>query len=386
MISMSADVVPVLHGVNAAMRTGIKARELGMKKALVVYDMGVYNAGIVEPVIESLKASKIEVVKFDKVVPDPPDHMCNEGGELAQSEKIDGIIAIGGGSTMDTAKAINMLTCNPTPINQWFFPSEPQGESVPMIAIPTTAGTGSEGSFAAVVTDTAVGVKGALLDHKFCKFSLTIQDPKMYAGLPVRPTAYCAFDVLAHTIDSLMSAYNEIYSVAFAEIAIRRVVKFLPRVLKNPGDLEARGEIAFSATLGGNVLNTNMAGHTHTMGHSIGAVCHIPHGLAVALPLASLMELYYCKWKPEKAKLVGDCFGVQFSGNETPEEIGKMTAAAIHKFYLECGIETLSQLNLKKEDLAKAISLMPKDMQSPSTYVLLSRSQYEAVVEHMFTL
>jgi len=386
MISLSAFIVPVLHGENSTMRTGLKATELGIKKALVIYDAGVFKAGIVGPIIESLKASRIEVVTFDKVTPDPPDYMVNEGGELAIREKIDGIVAIGGGSTLDTAKGINFLTCNEGPINKWFFPSSPQGKSVPMIAIPTTAGTGSEGSFAAVVTDSKAGKKGAMLDPEFCRFSLVIQDPKMYVGLPAKPSAYCAFDVLCHAVDSIFSTYNEVYSIAFAEIAIRKVVKYLPQILKNPGDLKARGEVAFAATLGGNVLNTNMAGCTHTMGHSIGAVCHIPHGLAVALTLSSLIELHFCKWDPEKTKLVGDCFGVKFSGEETPEEIGKMTAAAVHKFYLECGIETISQLNLKKEDLAKAVTFMTNDIQTPTVPVLLSGSQYQAVLDHMYTL
>lgn len=386
MISKSAAIVPVLSGINASMRTGIEAKQLGITKALVVYDLGVYNAGIVEPVIESLKASRIEVVKFDKVTPDPPDIMINEGGELAVKENVDGIIAIGGGSVMDTAKGINILCKNPAPINQWFFPIEPQGDPLPMIALPTTAGTGSEGSFAAVVTETSTGIKGALLDLNFCKFSLTVQDPKMYAGLPTKPTVYCAFDVLTHSIDALMSQFNEQYSVMFAEHAIRKVIKYLPRVKENGNDLEARGEIAFAATLGGNILNTNMAGHTHVIGHSIGAICHIPHGLAVSLPLASLIELYYCKWNPERVKMIGELFGLEFNGSETPEEIGKITGGRIIEYIKELGIETLSELNLKKEDIDKAVGIMTSDIQFPTAAVLLSESQFRAVVDHMYSL
>jgi len=386
MINQSCPIVPVLSGLHAHLRVGIKAKELGMNKVLVVYDLGVYNAGIVDPVIESLRTSRIEVVTFDKVTPDPPDYQVDEGGKLANEEKVDGIVAIGGGSVLDCAKAINYLTANPAPINQWFFPIVPQGEPLPMIAIPTTAGTGSEGSFAAVITDSSTGIKGALLDDRFCRFSLAIADPLMYAGLPSKPSAYCGFDVLTHSIDSLFSAYDEPYAHMFAETAIRKTIKYLPRVITYGKDYEARQEIAFSATIAGNLLNTNMAGNTHCMGHSIGAVCHLAHGLAVALPLVSLMKLFYAKWRPERAQLIGECFGVQFKGNESPAEIGEMTGNAIHKFYRNCGIETLSELNLKEEDLETALKMMTADIQTPTTYMLMSRSDYQSVLDHMKTL
>lgn len=386
MISKSAEVVPVLHGIDSTYRTGISARELGMSKVLIVTDQVLVDLKLIDPIVENLKSSRVEAIVFSKVVPDPPDYVVEEGATLAKTEKVDGIIAVGGGSAMDAAKAVNMLTANDPPIRQWFFPSDPQGDPLPMIAIPTTAGTGAEASFAAVITDTEVGMKSALMSDRFCKFTLTIQDPKMYAGLPAKPSAYVGFDVLAHTIDSLFSPYNEVYAVAFAEIAIRKIVKFLPRVVKNTQDLEARGEVAFAATLGGNCLNTNMAGNTHTMGHSLGNVLHLPHGLCVALPLASLMEMLYAKWNPKRAQLVGECFGVVFTGQETPEEIGKMTGAAIHKFYLECGIETLSEINPDRELLKKAVAMMPGDMQSPSTYMRVTPTEYQQVIDHMFEL
>lgn len=386
MITQSAPVVPVLSGLNSHLRVGIKAKELGLTKVLVVYDEGVFRAGIVDPVIENLKASRVEVVTFGKVTPDPPDYQVHEGGKLANDEKVNGLIAIGGGSVLDCAKAINYLTANPPPINQWFFPAVPQGKPLPMIAIPTTAGTGSEASFAAVITDSATGIKKAILDGNFCRYSLTISDPLMYAGLPSKPSAYCAFDILTHSIDSLFSAYDEPYSHMFAETAVRKVVKFLPRVIANGKDYEARQEIAFSATIAGNILNTNMAGNTHCMGHNIGAVCHLPHGLAVALPLVSLMKLFYSKWRPGRARLVGECFGVHFSGAETPEEIGELTGNAIYKFYRDCGIETISELNLNEADLEKAINKMTGDIQTPTTYILMSRSDYVSVIEHMKTL
>ncbi|MCF6265407.1 MAG: iron-containing alcohol dehydrogenase [Desulfuromusa sp.] len=386
MINQSCPIVPVLSGLNAHLRVGIKAKELGMTKVLVVYDLGVYGAGIVTPVIESLEASRIEVVTFDKVTPDPPDHQVDEGGKLANDEKVDGLVAVGGGSVLDCAKAINYLTANPAPINQWFFPIVPQGTPLPMIAIPTTAGTGSEGSFAAVITDTKTGIKGALLDGNFCRYSLAISDPLMYAGLPAKPSAYCGFDVLTHTIDSLFSSYDEPYAHMFAETAIRKVTKFLPRVIKNGKDYEARQEIAFSATIAGNVLNTNMAGNTHCMGHSIGAVTHLPHGLCVALPLVSLIKLFYSKWRPERVQLVGEYFGAQFTGDETADEIGELTGNAIFKFYRECGIENLSELNITDEDFEKALDMMTEDIQTPTTYMLMTRSDYKSVIDHMKSL
>lgn len=386
MITLSAEVVPVLSGVNSHMRTGLKAKELGITKALVIYDEGVYKGGVVEPVLESLRACKIEIVTYDKVVPNPPDYQINECSDLAKAEGINGIIAVGGGSVMDSAKAVNVLCCNEGPINKFYFPSVIAGTPLPMIALPTTAGTGSEGSFAAVITDTTTNLKGALLDKNFCKFTLTISDPIMYAGLPARPSAYSAFDVLAHTIDGLMSTYNEPYANMFCETAIRKVVEYLPRVIANGKDLEARAEIAFAATIGGNNLNTNMAGCTHTIGHSVGMISHIPHGLAVAMPLPSLIMLHYWKHNIERVKLVGDCFGVKFEGNESPEEIGQIVGKAVFDFMIAVGVDRPCDVKVTEEEYVRACKLMVADIQTPTCFEQLSVSDYKAVIDHMRTL
>ncbi|NLL58096.1 MAG: iron-containing alcohol dehydrogenase, partial [Firmicutes bacterium] len=144
MITSFSRTVPVLFGPGASLQTGLKVKELGAQKVLCVYDKGIKSAGIADKIIDNLKAAGLQVVIFDDVKADPPDTIINEAAVMANEEQVDGVVGVGGGSTMDAAKAINVLLTNPPPINLYYASSG--GEHKPgkvVVLIPTTAGTGS---------------------------------------------------------------------------------------------------------------------------------------------------------------------------------------------------------------------------------------------------
>jgi alcohol dehydrogenase class IV len=180
---------PVLFGAGTSRQTGLKLRELGCKKVLVVYDKGIKASGIADRIIANINEAGIETVCFDGVLADPPDWSVEEAGALGVRENVDGVVGIGGGSSMDSAKAAKLLLTNPPPINQYFgregVVTKP---SVPLIVIPTTAGTGSETTPGGVITDTKNNIKSNIAGTG-CTVNLGIVDPELTLGLPPSITA-----------------------------------------------------------------------------------------------------------------------------------------------------------------------------------------------------
>lgn len=150
--------VPAIMGSGASLRTGIKVRDLGCRKVLVIYDKGLKDVGIADTIVENIQNAGLATVIFDKVLPDPPDTVIEEAAEIAKIERVDGIVAVGGGSSMDTAKGINVLINNPPPIMQYFGVQNSLKNGLPMVFIPTTSGTGSEVTNMCVVSCTSRGI------------------------------------------------------------------------------------------------------------------------------------------------------------------------------------------------------------------------------------
>jgi len=180
---------------------GIEAKKLGITKVMLIADKGIIGAGLVKPIEDSLKKENVDYVIYDKIVPNPRDIHCIEGAEFGKEHKIDGIIAIGGGSSIDTAKAIGTLITNGGNIRTWSGWGLLKNEIPPMIAIPTTAGTGSEVTFDAVITDTEAHEKLNILDLKIAP-KVALVDPEVLLGLPKHVMAACGVDAFIHAFEA----------------------------------------------------------------------------------------------------------------------------------------------------------------------------------------
>lgn len=342
-------------GEGAARQTGSEAKKLGITKAMVVCDAGIKNAGGVDPVLQSLKEAGIPTVLFDKVQADPPDVMVNEGGMLARSEKIDGIVAVGGGSSMDTAKAINILVTNEPPINQYFAYDAPAGV-LPLIAIPTTAGTGSEVTRGGMVTDTVSHTKNFIPGYA----TAAIVDPLLHLSMPPAPSVYCAFDAYCHSLESIVTDYTDPISTMYAKESIRLIHRSLRKVLNDGSNVEARGELALAATLAGYAVNRASCHLTHAIGHSIGASLHMPHGLACALCLPQLMERYSF-WMPDQMKIVAEAMGIQVEDDVTSQELAEKTSREVLKLMKDSKLPTLEAMGYSLDEIYKIIPMIMKD-------------------------
>ena len=261
------------------------------EKAFIVTDKNIVKLGLIKPVTDKLDEVKIQWEIFGEVEPEPSLTTIKKGGVAVGKYQPDWVIGIGGGSCIDAAKAIILLLARPE--------LEPEALSVleefnfrakaRLMAIPTTSGTGSEATWAIVLTDTKDNRKLGLGSTE-CMPDVAILDPVMVMGMPPQITADTGMDVICHAIEGYTSAWGTSMTLGPGLIATRLTLEYLVRAYKDGGDLEARKEMMSAATLGGMSFGNSMAGLAHSTGHALGGIFHVPHGRAVGLFLPYTME------------------------------------------------------------------------------------------------
>lgn len=312
--------VKILTGKGSVSQIGELMKEEGKKKALLVCDKGTISAGIVNKVTDVLDAEDLEYVLFDEVIPDPPVEVVKKGAKVCEDEDCDFVIGLGGGSSIDTGKAINVTRFNKGDITRFAVMGTPMNESKGFVAIPTTAGTGSEVSDGIILTDTENDLKFAILAPDAAP-EFAIVDPELMRTMPDFLTASTGLDVLAHSVECYTSNLANAYSDLICEKNIETVVKYLPRAFANGDDMEAREKMGAAATLGGWMLINVHAHLGHAMAHAIGGKLHVPHGVACAWTLPYAIE-HVADLIPEKSKKLIELLGGELTGNEKDEELG----------------------------------------------------------------
>lgn len=348
----------VLFGSGSSEQTGQKLKELGCRKVLCVHGKNVQKSGIADRVISAITNEGIEVVRFAEVVADPPDEVIEKGAAIAKKEEVDGIVGIGGGSALDTAKAINVLLGNPSPITRYHDKSIEILPGKVLVLLPTTAGTGSEVNNVSVVTDTKKNVKSGV-KGKACVADLAIVDPQFTLGLPDRATAITGMDTLAHGIESMTTILANPMADMLDEKVIELVTRFLPVAVENGNDLKARTNLSFAAMLAGMAFDNTVLHLGHAIAHSMGAVYHIPHGIACSIALPEVIE-YIVDVHPEKIKTIGSIMGLNLEGLSI-QETGKAVAGKVRDFAKSMGMPTMKELNLDKNLLEKVAEMAPHD-------------------------
>ncbi len=342
-------LTPVLFGEGAIEKLGEKVAELGCKKVMCVFDAGVKAAGIAEKATGSLQAKGVDFLVFDRVAADPPDYLMDEAGQIAKDAGVDCIVGVGGGSSMDTAKAISILQKHPAPISQYLNLEGPPftvDGGVPTILIPTSAGTGSEVTKMCVVTHTKANIKIPI----FTRSTLAIVDPQLCRTAPASITANGGLDALAHAIEAVTCVNCNPYSETLALAAVRRIAQYLPTACKNGNDMKARSEMSLASNFAGIAFCATDVQIGHAVADSIAASYHTPHGLNGAWANAPVQELM-ATVVPDKVKLVGEALGVAFTGSESGEEIGRKTGAAIRALTKACGVKTLKEMGFDRDTI-----------------------------------
>ncbi len=370
----------VLFGEGVSAQTGEKLKEHGVKKVLFVYDQGLKSTGITEKIIKNIEKENIKVIEFDDVKPDPPVETIDEAGELARRENVDAVLGIGGGSSMDTAKAVNVLLGNPGSIKDYLDPAVPQKPGKIVFAIPTTSGTGSEVTNIAVVSNKEAGLKQGILGPNTTA-KLAIVDPELTLGLPPGLTAAGGMDAFSHAAEAYTGFLSNPMTDLLSIEAIRLIAKYLPVAVKEGSNIEARSKLSFASTIAGMSFNEAMVHLGHAIAHSMGAVHHIPHGLGCGLAVPMALE-YLSDTIPDKLRNIGNAMELELGSDLTNEELGKTVADAIRNMNKEMGLPGLNALGFDEDALANIVheatrdicwSLLPKKIDESEALGLLKK-------------
>jgi alcohol dehydrogenase class IV len=261
------------------------------KRALIVTDKNIVKLGLADLVCKELKEANIEYKIFDEVEPDPSLQTVKKAAKMAEGYGPDWVIGLGGGSSLDAAKAAFILYCSPGLEPDCINASETYNTRLKakLMGIPTTSGTGAEVTYGVVLTDTENQRKLATGNYEAVP-DLVILDPAMVVGMPPAITAETGMDALTHAIEGYVATWRTKFTDGPGLIAIRSVFEFLPRAYKDGSDLQARQEMQWAATQAGLCFGNGMAGVAHSLAHALGGLFHTSHGKAVGLFLPYTME------------------------------------------------------------------------------------------------
>ncbi|MDU2658419.1 MAG: L-threonine dehydrogenase [Clostridium perfringens] len=278
-----------LMGADCLKDAGDQVGELGFKKALIVTDKVLGQIGIVKKVTDVLDNKNIEYAIYDETKPNPTVKNVNDGLALLKEKECDFVISLGGGSAHDCAKGIALLATNGGEIKDYEGVDKSKKPQLPMVGINTTAGTGSEMTLFAIITDEERHIKMALVDKHLTPI-IAVNDPMLMLAMPKSLTAATGMDALTHAIEAYVSTSATPITDACAEKAIELISNYLVNAVENGQDVEARDMMAYAEYLAGMAFNNASLGYVHAMAHQLGRFYNLPHGVCNAILLPHVQE------------------------------------------------------------------------------------------------
>jgi len=342
---------------------GDEVKALGAKKVMLVTDKGVRGAGLTKPVEEILTKEKLPFIVFDQVVPNPRDVDCHAGYELAKKEDVDVLVAVGGGSSMDTAKAIGTLLTNGGIVQDWCGFQLLKKEITPLIAIPTTAGTGSEVTPFAVITDTKEHVKLNIFDPKAAA-KVALVDPATLLNLPSHIMASTGIDAMTHAVEAYTCKVATPHTDAYALYAIDLIQTHLRNAVKSP-DITSCTGMMLASTIAGIAFGYSDVGAVHCMAEALGGKYDTPHGIANAVLLPTVTE-FNMSSDYEKHANIAKALGVNISGMKI-EEAAKHAVSELSKLSDDVGIPKIKDIDgINPDDFPALAEAAEKNVSTPS--------------------
>ncbi|MGR5152822.1 iron-containing alcohol dehydrogenase [Photobacterium swingsii] len=302
------------HGAGCIKDAASLLHAIGVKKVFIVTDNVLVSLGIVDRLTELFDKHRLEYVVFDGVMPDPTIATVDAGVEAYFHGNCDAIVALGGGSPIDCAKIIGAKVVTNAEVKALSGKLKVRKKLPPFMAIPTTAGTGSEATIAAVITDPASRSKFAVIDPTLVP-QIALLDPELMAGLPKMITAATGMDALTHAVEAYLGSFSNAVTDRYARDAIVTIFEQLPRAYRDGTDLYAREAMAMASYQAGCAFTRAFVGYVHAIAHQLGGFYHIPHGLAnaVLLPYVLRFSAPACRDRmSELAALIGLADGENF--------------------------------------------------------------------------
>lgn len=346
-VNMFEAPVRIIYGLGAIEKIGAEVKRSGAHKALIVTGRhSAKSSGSLDKVVNLLNAVSIPAAVFAEIESDPSVHSVARGVEFARQEEIDVIIALGGGSPLDAAKAISIMLTNPGVLADYEKKS-PEVPGVPVVAVPTTAGTGSEVSKYAVITDTERKLKMVIIGENLIP-QAAILDPALTVTMPPAVTGATGMDALTHAIEAYISKKAQPLTLMHSLTAIKLISENLIKAIVAPDNLEARSNMLLGQMHAGLAFSNASTGLVHSMSRPLGAIYGIPHGLGNALLLPEVMKFNRTAC-PEKFAGIAKALGENTEGL-TLREASMLAVKAVKELYGETGLPaTLKQVQVDRE-------------------------------------
>ncbi len=337
-----------LHGVGSADEAGDQAKALGATHLLIVTDKGLSKLGVADQIKSQLESAGLKATIFDGAEPNPTDKNVADGVKVYQEVKADGIVSLGGGSSHDAAKAIGIVVSNGGNIRDYEGLNKLTKSLPPFLAINTTAGTASELTRFAIITNTDTHVKLAIVDWRLTP-GVAINDPLLHAGQPPKLTASTGLDALTHAVEAYVSTIATPLTDALALKAVELIGEWLRPAVALGSDIEARQQLAYAEYLAGLAFNNASLGYVHAIAHQLGGFYNTAHGVTNAILLPAVSEFNLIA-KARRFADIAVALGEDISGL-APVDAGAKGIAAIRKLSKDVGIPAgLRDLGAKEAD------------------------------------
>ncbi len=333
----------VRFGVGELQALAGESRGLGIKRPLLVTDSFLVNTSLLHQAVQDCRAAGLAVEVWDGVVPNPTDGSVHEGWARYCSSDCDGLIGCGGGSSIDTAKAIGVLASSGRGEIQAYFQPEPASIAPlpPLIAVPTTAGTGSEVTWVSIVTSSATGRKAVIRDRALFP-AVSIVDPTLTYSMPRDLTRYTGLDALSHAIETYTSRLQAPFSETLAFRSMELIVDALPRAVRDGTDHKARHQMSLAATMAGIAFTNSMLHTSHHIGHVLTSRYHLSHGLACILTIPAMLAYLRPVVGAKIAKLA-PLFGAPHDLSQGKAEVWALQA--VQAFIFEVGVSSIEAIS-----------------------------------------
>jgi choline dehydrogenase len=370
----------IVHGPGAIAKLGELLAELGVERPFLVTDQGVVGAGLADTALAHVD----DAVVFDEVYANPDIELVGRASTHYREDGCDGLVALGGGSSMDTAKSVGVEVVHGGSIVEYEYGATPITERIPpLVAVPTTSGTGSEATLWAVITDHDRKIKFNVGGTPLIGPHVALIDPELMVGLPPAVTAATGMDALSHAIECYTCDYHQPFNDAVALHAMELVAEWLRVAVEDGSNLEARTHMAHAATLGGMAYGTESAGAAHAMSQSAGGVHDCPHGALTARVLGPVCE-FNVPAAPERYARIAQALGVDVSGM-TATDAAMAGVGELYRLTDAVGIPTMAALGFSEDEIPMLARIAFEDPQTIGNPREVDVAGYEEIYRNAFS-
>lgn len=372
----------VKYGVGVLEDLAPTLRSSGSTKVLLITDKGIVTTGLAEQISARLEEGGMDVVVFDDVAPNPRDKNVHEAFALLNEQKCDAVVGLGGGSAMDCGKCVAALTCNPGRINDYegidLLTTKP---SIPLVAIPTTAGTGAEVSGWAVITDTSRNYKMGIGSH-FLAPQFAFVDPTVTVGLPQRMTAYSGLDALCQAIEAYICRCTSPIVEALAVKAMVLINENIRQAYAKGDDIAARSGMSFGSMIAGIAMANSDCAGVHSAAETLGGYYDLPHGLTVAVMMPPVFRYSMIACMDKFADIAG-FLGERVEGLSLRDRAIK-AIEAIEKLLGDLDIPSIAEIGVKREDIPELARIASQNISVNDNPRKLSQEDFVKIYNSAF--